>query len=331
MKHRESGIDLIRCLGLLFVVGLHSFLKNDFYYLPQTGALMWAANSFYWLFFTCNGIFMLLTGYLKSAAAWNRRYYRSLAAVLVGYVLTCLISYPIRHFLLGEKLTLWQWLVNFCTFSNYAWYVEMYLGLILISPLINLALQRVDSTRGLLILAGSLVFLTALPSIAAINPFPDYWTALYPVTYYVLGAVLRRLQPKWRPWLCLAGAAAISMGLGLVTLLTADKGFSSGFGQGYGGFWVTATVVLLFLGLYRLNIRPGFAGLLAWSAGGVFEGYILSRLLDVWMYELFPQWHSPQWYPVLFLAVTLPIFFLSLLAGKAVHTLSEAIIRKNRA
>ena len=40
MKSRESGIDLIRCLGLLFVVGVHSFLKNGFYSEPQTGAVI---------------------------------------------------------------------------------------------------------------------------------------------------------------------------------------------------------------------------------------------------------------------------------------------------
>ena len=88
MKSRESGIDLIRCLGLLFVVGVHSFLKNGFYYEPQTGAAMWAANSFRWLFFCCNGIFMILTGYLKSTKPWNRDYYRSLISILVSYLLT---------------------------------------------------------------------------------------------------------------------------------------------------------------------------------------------------------------------------------------------------
>ena len=37
---REPGIDLIRCVGLFFVVGVHTFLKNGFYYEPQVGAVM---------------------------------------------------------------------------------------------------------------------------------------------------------------------------------------------------------------------------------------------------------------------------------------------------
>ena len=98
LPERESGVDLFRLLGLLFVNGLHAFLYNGFYYEPQTGAAIWLANSFRWLFYGCNAMFMLLTGYLKSAKTWNKHYYRGLYTVLVGYVLTCVISYPIRYY-----------------------------------------------------------------------------------------------------------------------------------------------------------------------------------------------------------------------------------------
>ena len=72
VRNREPGIDLIRCVGLFFVVGVHSFLKNGFYYEPQVGAVMWAADSVRWLFYCCNGIFLLLTGYLKSTKPFGR-------------------------------------------------------------------------------------------------------------------------------------------------------------------------------------------------------------------------------------------------------------------
>ena len=65
LGERESGVDLFRLLGLLFVNGLHAFLYNGFYYEPQVGVAIWVADSFRWLFFGCNGMFMLLTGYLK--------------------------------------------------------------------------------------------------------------------------------------------------------------------------------------------------------------------------------------------------------------------------
>lgn len=333
--NREAGIDLFRCLGLLFVNGLHSFLYNGFYYLPQEGMWVWLANSVRWLFYGCNGMFMLMTGYLKSDKPWNKHYYKGLLTVIVGYLLTCVISYPIRYFFLGEKDALGVWVQRLLTFSNYAWYVEMYIGLILVSPFINLAFARITDRRGILALTGSMILVSALPTAFTISGpdggyslFPDYWKSLYPITLYVIGAAIKRLRPKVPAWGGIGGACLIAMGLGFVSMLTATDGFSSGFTQGYGGFWVTLMVTSLFLGIYRLPVGGKFGKLLGWISGGVFEGFILSRLLDVWVYGLVPQWHTPQMYPVIFLCITTGVFVISLLAGKCVHTLAVKIVKK---
>ncbi len=325
MNQRKPGIDLIRCMGLLFVVGVHSFLKNGFYYEPQTTTAMLLPNTFRWLFYSCNGIFMILTGYLKSSKKLEKGYYRSLAPILMGYFLTCVFSFPIRHFLLDEKLTVAQWIEKMVTFANYGWYVEMYIGLFLIAPFINMALDSSKTPKQLHAFALTMVFLTALPSITALNFIPDYWNALYPVTYYVLGAVIRRLDLRLKPWIGICGALAVAAGLGMVTLLTTDSGFSKGFTQGYGGFWTTLMVTLLFLGLHHVKLPECPARVLGWCAGGVFEGYILSRLFDVWVYARFPQWHEPGKYWIGFLCISLPIFIISLMLGKAVHTMAEKL------
>lgn len=332
MKERESGIDLFRCMGLLFVTGLHAFLYNGFYSQPQAGAAMWAANSFRWLFFGCNGMFMLLTGYLKSTKPLTKGYYRGLLTVLVGYVLTCVISYPVRYFLLGEKDGLLTWIERLFTFSNYAWYVEMYIGLILFSPVINLAMARLTEPKQLLLLAGIMLTLTALPSLTPLPILPDYWTSLYPITYYILGAVIRRLEPKLPAWVGLAGAAAMAGLMGLLSLLTTNGGyFNDGFAQGgYGGCLTTVMVMLLFLGVYRIRVGRRAQKVLAWMAGGTFEGYILSRLFDVWIYGRVKFWHSPDKYILIFLCVTVPVFLISVTAGKFTHELSVRLTRKRQ-
>lgn len=325
---RMPGLDLYRCMAFLFVTGVHAFLYNGFYNEPQNGFLMWLADTARWLFFGCNGMFMLLTGYLKSTKPLSKGYFRGLLTVLVGYVLTCIISYPIRHFLLGEKESLKTWLSYFVTFSNYAWYIEMYIGLILISPIINLALAQLKD-RQLWYVAAVMLFLTALPTLTSSNIVPDYWKSLYPLTYYVLGAVIRRSPPKIPAWSALI-CAAVSVGLtGLLTLLTASGGkFSDGYETGgYGGFFTTVTVVFLFLGVYRLRIGKAASKVLTWMAGGVLEGYILSRLFDVWIYGKFSFWHSPGKYILIFLCVTVPVFLLCTAVGHYVHKLSELLTK----
>lgn len=328
LSKRLPGLDLLRCLGLLFVVSVHFFLYNGFYYEPQVGAAMWAADSFRWLFFSCNGIYMMLTGYLISQKEMTSRYYLRLIPIVISYTLTCLISYPIRHFLQGEHLPFAQWLQNYFSFSNYAWYAEMYIGLILFSPVLNLGLRSMKSRKSLIGFAGVMLLLTAVPNLTGLDILPDYWTCLYPITYYVIGAVIARLQPKPSTLLCLLGAAVSVMGQGLASVLMTNEGFSEGFTAGYGGLWVTLTVTFLFLGLYHIDMPSRLGKILAWASGGCFEGYILSRLLDTCLYEAIPQWHHPANYIALYLCVTIPIFIFSVLAGKLTHMTSQAIWKR---
>lgn len=327
LSEREAGVDLFRLLGLLFVNALHAFLYNGFYYEPQAGAAMWLSNSFRWLFFGCNGMFMLLTGYLKTTKPWGKGYYKGLLAVLVGYVLTCVISYPIRYFLIGERDSFSVWLERFYTFSNYAWYVEMYIGLILISPVLNLAMDSIKNPKKLWLLTGGIVLATNLPTITSLKIIPDWWTGMYPLGYYMIGAAIRRTKPKIPAVAGLAGAAVCAMGMGLVSLLTANgKGFNDGYTHGgYGGFWTTLMVTCLFIGVYRFKAGPRTGKVLSFCAAGVFEGYILSRLLDVWIYKTVKFWHSPETYILIFLCITIPVFLISMLAGRLVHSLSALL------
>lgn len=333
LAERKPGVDLFRLLGLLFVNGLHAFLYNGFYDEPQVGVTIWVADSFRWLFFGCNGMFMLLTGYLKTIKPWNRKYYKGLLAVLIGYVLTCVISYPIRYFLLGEKDGFMVWVERFYTFSNYSWYVEMYIGLILLSPALNLALDSMQTPRQIWLLTGSVVLVTTLPTITPLNLLPDWWTALYPLGYYMIGAAIRRTKLKIPAVAGLLGAALCAAGMGLASLLTTNGGkFNTGFAQGgYGGFWTTLMVTCLFIGVYRFRAGKRTGKLLSFCAAGVFEGYILSRLLDVWIYKTVKFWHSPESYILIFLCITIPVFLVSILAGRLVHSISTWIAAPRKA
>lgn len=336
MQKREYGIDLLRCVALLFVTGVHSFLYNGFYYEKQIGFLMWGADSARWLFYCCNCLFMMLTGYLKGGKPFSKGYYRSLVPILMGYVLTCAVSFPIRHFCLNEKLSLYGWLEKLVTFANYGWYVEMYIGLFLLSPLLNILLEKMQTAKQYLWLLGTMLVLTALPSMTTANLAPDYWVSLYPLTLYILGAGIRRFRPNIPAWLSALLALATVGLLGLISLLSTDKAFSDGFTQGYGAFWVTLTGTFVFLTVYRLELPGKLATCVSWLSGGCFEGFLLSRLFDVWVYSAAPaSWRQPERYWLCFVAITIPIFLISILAGKAVHTLAvkltDLILPKKKA
>lgn len=319
---RQSGIDLIRITGLFFVVGVHQFLYNNFYNEPQIGPWMWSADVWRWLFFCCNGIFMMMSGYLRCNKTELPDCYRGLIPVMVGYTLCCCLIFPVQY-LLGEKMT-FGYVIRYVTFGNYAWYIEMHIGLILLSPVINLGLkQMTDKVLGIFSMV--MVFVTSANYLTTLDLIPNYWNSLYPVTYYILGAAIRRLQPKVRPWQGLGLALLISMGLATSSILTTDEGFSKGFTQGYGGIWTMLTATCVFLGLYRVKVGKGTGKVLAWLSGGVFEGYLLSKIFDIWTYPLVKQWHTPDKLWLVFLVVTVPTFICTLLLGKLVSMAADAI------
>lgn len=329
---RESGLDVLRVVALLFVVTFHSYLNNGYYYETQTGAFMLLAGSFRWLSTCCVGLFLMLTGYLKSERTGIKECYRALAPALLGYLLATVISIPVRHFVFGDQQSLGVWFKRLFGFSAvyYGWYVGMFIGLTLLSPFLNLLLQQLREPKKLLLFAAVLLFLTALPGATPLPVAPDFWRRMYPLTYYVLGAVLRRLQPKVRPWLALLAALLLAVVLGLATLLSTDGKLSEAFTQEFADLWITAVTVCVFLGLYRLRLPVAAQKVFRFAAGGCYGGYLLSHLLDAWCYRCFPQWQTPQNYPKLFLTVTVPIFLISLLAGKLLQWIVSALLHIGR-
>ena len=329
MSERQSGLDVLRCLALLFVVTFHSFLNNGYYYEPQKGYAMWLAGSFRWLSVSCIGLFLLLTGYLKSEQTEIGRCWRGLFPVLAGYLLAAVISIPVRHFLLGDRQTLGMWITALFGFRGvyYGWYVEMYVGLMLLTPFLNRLLLLLD-TKGLLLFAGTLLVMTALPGATSLVILPDYWRSFYPVTYYVLGTMIRRLQPKIHPAVSLCGATAMALLLGTATVLSTDGQLSESAVWEFPDIWVTVISVLLFLSFYRWKLPAWAAKLAAWGAGGCYGGYLLSYLLDAWCYQLAPQWKNPQGYGKLFFLITVPIFLVSVVAGRLLEKIIPGRIQR---
>lgn len=307
MSKREPGLDLLRCLALLGVVTFHSFLYNGFYFEPQMGFAMLAADCFRWLSVSCVGIFLMLSGYLKCEKG-IRDCWRSILPALIGYLIASVVSIPARHFLLGDVQTLETWLKRLVGFRAvyYGWYVEMYVGLMLLAPFVNRLLEGNEIP----LLAGTLILVTAMPR----DWMSDYWRDMYPLTYYVLGGAVKKLQPKIKPWVAITGAAVIACGLGLATWLSTDGDISDAFIQEFPDFWIVAMVACLFVGLYRVRAWRGFA----LAAEGCYGGYLLSHLLDAKGYTLVPQWREPGAYWLGFFFITIPIFLLSILGGKLI-------------
>lgn len=220
-KERDFGLDLTRAAAAVLVMSVHFFMNTGYYNFPIDGPVMVLAAVLRMVCMVCVPLFLLLTGYLCSGRGWSPGYYRRLLPVLLIYGLAGIACMAYRTVWGGEEITLLDGIRRLLEFSAapYAWYVEMYIGLFLLIPFVNAAWRGLDE-RGRLALTVTLLTVTALPTVsnALWHLLPGWWTGLYPLTYYVLGAWLRDHPVRmagWKlalGWLGLAAAVGLLMG-----------------------------------------------------------------------------------------------------------------------
>ena len=217
-KERLYGPDAVKCAALVLVVSVHFFLNTGFYELPLRGAVMAVCAWLRMLFMVCVPLFMMLTGYLAAGRRVRDGWLRGLWRTVAVWVVSSVICLLFRRFVQDEIFDLKTALILILNFSAvpYGWYVEMYIGLYLLTPLLAAAWDAMDE-RGRGAAAVSLLVLTVLPTVVNIPTriLPEWWTGIYPVAYFVLGAWLKdHPMPKLRSavlivaWALIAAAAA---------------------------------------------------------------------------------------------------------------------------
>lgn len=327
-KERAPGLDLIRCLAMLFVVIFHAFLNNSYYAYRQQGIAMWLAGSFRWITVSCIGLFIILTGYLQCEKTNVRHCYRSLVSVLISYLIACMISIPIEHFVFNEARSILSWAKLVVQFGGitYGWYVIMYICLMMLAPFINVMLKHL-SNKGLILLSAALLILTALPGSIPWPVFSAYWRGLYPLSYYVLGALVRRLQPKIPAWISIGCAVAMAFALGTITILSTNSNFPKAAQWEFQDLWIVFIAVCLFVGLYRIRIPARLHKVLTFGAGGCFGACLISHLFDRWCYKLLPALNKPDRYFLQILCISIPIYLVTIVLGHFLQKFVNLIMK----
>lgn len=127
----------------------------------------------------CVPLFMVLTGYLMSRKELSRSYYKKIGHTIAIYILASLACLLYRNLFTPEPLSLYKSISGLFSFSAapYGWYIEMYIGLFLLVPFLNLIWRNLKNKRQQLVLIGTLVLLSSLPSIFNVVNFKGFFTA----------------------------------------------------------------------------------------------------------------------------------------------------------
>ena len=334
-KKRIFGLDCVRIMALCLLLWLHYLLRNGFYSQRMDNPWMIPAAAGRIVFMCCVPLFLILTGYLKCGKEYRKGYYSSLIPILISWVLISAVCLVYDIVIKQESRTVYGWLVEFFNYdlANYSWYVEMYIGLALLSPFLNTMWNALKTKRNHRFLLGIFIFLTIIPKALNIlkldgenvlNIIPNYWTNLWFLTYYLIGCYIRTWQPKVKARYGIPAVIGIAFVYAGVNRITGSGArFSSGFTITYNSFGTAVMSVLLFLSVYHAECRrPVLAKAAAAISGITLEIYLISCVFDQTIYAYqkskFPV--SDYWWRGLI--STALVLLLSFLSGWLIHQVS---------
>jgi len=326
---RYSGLDIIKALAIFFVPAVHFFLNTHFYRTPLVGTDMVLQTFMRMTFLICVPLFLILTGYLQANKEPGKDYFKKLIPIIVIYLLYAIAAALVREFYFGEHMSLVEWAKEIVTFkaNGYAWYINMYIGLFLLSPYLNLIYKGLKTQKDKWILITILLFLTALPELTngkagGYVHFPDWWKTIYPITYYFIGSFIREYQFKVKKyivffiWLI---TCLLSVGLEWYAAQGNEFRGISGY---YGSLLVVIMSVNFFLLLYQCHIKNAFLskGVTIISVLSL-DIYLASYITDRIIYKelLEHTFHSQQQILHYFVPVVATSFGLAFIIGFIRH------------
>lgn len=203
LSERNSTLDVIRLVAVLSVISVHFFYNTEFYkqIIEEEDVTMFLAVGMRTFFMVCVPLFIILTGYLMNRKELSLSYYKGILHTIGIYVIIsifCLIYKGTKGGQTITPLTGLQGILNFSA-DSYSWYLEMYFGLFLLIPFLNLIYNHLDTKRGKQVLILTLFVLSTLPSICNVygtKIVPAWWSGVWPLLYYFIGCYIREYPLK---------------------------------------------------------------------------------------------------------------------------------------
>lgn len=311
---RSCSVDVVRIVATLLVISVHFFLNNGYYNYPMEGKRMFVMTLIRSLCMSCVPLFMILTGYLSYRKKLRGRYYQGVVKTACIYVLAsfaCAIYKVLAQQMTYTPMEILNGLRQF-TLANYSWYIEMYFGLFLLAPFINLLYHGLESRRQKQVLILTMIFLTAVPV------FVNWWSGIYPVTYYLLGAYIREYGFPFKKWVAAILLPVTVTALAIVCFHESSGGyFRWGSYQAYEGLPCLVISMMIFgllIDLPTQNWPDLIKKLMEKTANLCLGVYLLSYISDSILYPILNSHVSDVIYRLEYMPLMVPCVFLCSLA-----------------
>ncbi len=348
---RNFNMDVMRVMALTFIPGVHFFLHNGFYSQALDNPPMVIMTFMRNLFLLCIPLFLLLTGYLQGNKRIepNKRYYLKILKVVIPYLIIMTFDLIYIVNVLDWEYGVKEYISNYTSFTHYSWYVEMYLGLFLLIPFLNLIWLNLKSKKQERILVITMIILMIAPTLFNYyqfdaqeildctsdkywSLFPDWWTCVYPLAYYFTGAYIAKNKDdfKLKPlaaFLVFLGSWAV---FGIYTVIRCwghHAGVHAWLNYNSWGIYLMGVTLFVFVNSVKFKSVPKLiAKLFAKLSDLSFGAYLASWMLDQYFYSKVLNirvpvmedrllWFIPTW--LLAISVAYAVSFIADLLYKA--------------
>lgn len=290
---RNINLDLIRCVAVFLVFSVHFFWNSGFYNVPVEGIKMYVMTVIRTISIDCVPLFIVITGYLMSKKTLTKRYYIGLIRILIIFFICTMFMFAYRHFFQKMELNAFNMLKDLLGDAHYSWYVGMYMGLFCMIPFLNLSYNGLDSRNKKRTLILTCFVFTSLPSVVNYHfrIMPDFFTGVYPFTYYFIGAYIRDYQEDLKSkkitailFYCLI----ILINSSVNVIISYNQNFVWTKMVDYGGIQNVLSTTALFIFLSSINLGSTdsfFARTIAKISKLSFGMYLLSWIMDQIVYH----------------------------------------------
>ena len=315
VRGRMVSPDVLRVFAVWAVISIHFLLYNGFYDQPIEGVNMIIMLVLRMIVSSCVPLFIILTGYLSLNKTLTKSHYAKGMKVIWLYLLTMIpiVIYrvSIKHNMKLED-AIWG-ILRFNGTAPYAWYIEMYIGLYLLIPFINILYKNIPSKNWKKVLIFTCFALNSLPKIINVYNFttagwwsdttlstayqrliPQWWLFGYPLTYYLIGAYIREYGLGLGK---LTKKLLFVVTIALTTLYMLWRAPEGKFAWGAWIDWDSPLVMVSGTLLASMFLEHEFRRMPSWLAAvfGYLSGmslqiFILTYIFDNEYYVLLKQW-----------------------------------------
>lgn len=334
-KNRILGLDIIRVIAITCVISGHFMLHTHLSETPLQGCGMYLQLFLLPIFNTGVPLFILLTGYLNTPKEYSNQYISNIKKVIISYFTISILTIIYRILYLQENFSIQQWGLKIFDFTAipYGWYIEMYVGLYLLIPFLNILYKNIKCKKEKIIFISILAILSLFPKLLNKGNFkilPEYWISIYPICYYFIGSYIREYRPIIKS----------TYGLTIIILLALSEPITNYLFYNNSLISVARTVqsplcaitaIILFLLFYQIN--TSYKNIYTYTIRKIsilsLEMYLFSYIFDSFLYPIFIQkfyTNSSQF--TFYFPIIVPCVFISSFIASQLYNLTSKIYLK---